>query len=131
MAEQKVKKVKRILFGILVSLLKGFIEALPDNELKGALHIQFQRPLEEFGKVLTDNDPNDIDQIKQKWKEINGDFEDASLENIKTLIGAKIKNEEVKEILISILEDYQDSDYQITDEQITPSIKAVNYIIEK
>lgn len=105
----QVKRIKRIAFGIMVSLLKGFINAVPDAELERALKVQFEQPLERFGQVLTDNDPNDVAQIKEAWAEINGDFENASIENIKRLIELKVSNGDVREILTDILTDYQEN----------------------
>jgi hemerythrin superfamily protein len=110
---QRVKRIKRIAFGIMVSLLKGFINAVPDAELERALKVQFEQPLTRFGQVLTDNDPNDVEQIKKVWKEINGDFQDASIENIKRLIEVKVGNEEVREILTDILTDYQENETRV------------------
>lgn len=105
---KNISGIKRIAFGIIASLMKAFVDRIKDPELKGILAVQFEEPISAFHQVLTDNDPNDVDQIKQVWREISGDFKNTSLDNLDELIKIVIDDEETEETLLLILENYRD-----------------------
>ena len=103
---RKVSGLRKKGFAIIISLLVTLIKRIKDDELREMMTLQFVEPLQTFGKVLTDDNSNDVKQIKAEWKHINGDFNKSSLINLQKLIEIVVKDEDFKEIITDALDDY-------------------------
>ena len=110
--KKKVKKVKfwrKALFFAAGTILEKSIDKVKDVKLKVSLKAYFIEPIKLFKEVLTDKDPNDAEQVGEVWEQVKGLTKLGTIEVLKEAIDQKVKDDFIKESIVLLLNEYQNS----------------------
>lgn len=118
----RLSGIKRAGFSILSTMANRLIDNVKDSQLRDMWRDQVGEPLNDIKGILKDNDPNDAEQIKTLWKEKQGVYKANSLDSLKTIVEKVIDNDDVSNIIVDIITDYQ-NDFQ-ADGYKTPPVQA-------
>lgn len=98
---------KRILIQFALRLLKSqLLDKISYAPLAGFIGPSYAR-LEKVADIVTDSNPADGDQLKDLWEAEKGRFISDTLEAAKVVIRQEVKNEELADIVIDLLETIQ------------------------
>jgi hypothetical protein len=102
------QEIKKFFWVVMLRLFNRAVKNIKDPELQSDLQLMIGKPITDFQKVLTDNNPNDLDQIKEVWQKHKQETFYNSIEALESGVRLVVKDEAIQETIIDLLDAYQE-----------------------
>lgn len=105
--KKSVGRFRKLMFIALITSLKTVIDGVEDEEMKTELDQYFGDPLGKLKTILTDDNRNDWQQIKDNWKDIKPPAA-KSIDGL--IVGTKqlVKDPSFQDAIVRFFESYKE-----------------------